>query len=196
MKKFKTVDEFLASETLWKKELTALRKILNKTELVETVKWGHPAYTIGGKNVAGIGSFKSYFGIWFFQGVFLKDKSKKLINAQEGRTKGMRQWRMTSIKDIDESLLLNYIEEAIQNQKDGKEVKAEKKPLIIPEELKKAFKKDPNIKKAFEGFGLGDQRDFAEHISEAKREETRLRRLEKILPMIADGVGLNDKYKK
>ncbi|MCB1023107.1 MAG: YdeI/OmpD-associated family protein [Acidobacteria bacterium] len=196
MKRFKTVDEFIDSETLWKKELSALRKILNKTELVETVKWGHPAYTINGKNVVGIGSFKSYFGIWFFQGVFLKDKSKKLINAQEGRTKGMRQWRMTSAKEIDETLLIEYLEEAIQNQKDGKEVKPAKKPLSIPVELKDAFGKDTKIRDAFGNFGLGDQRDFAEYIAEAKREETRQKRLEKIVPMILAGTGLNDKYKK
>lgn len=196
MKRFKTVDEFLESETLWKKELTSLRKILKKTELVETIKWGIPVYTIGGKNVVGIVSFKSYFGIWFYQGVFLKDKSKKLINAQQGRTKAMRQWRMTSGEDIDEPRLLQYIEEAIRNQKDGMEVKPEKKPLTIPNELKKAFRKDPSVKKAFDKFGLGDRRDFAEYISEAKREETRHKRLEKIVLMILDNVGLNNKYNK
>ena len=195
MKKNKTVDEFIKSQPAWKEELIALRKIINSTELVETIKWGMPVYTIGGKNVAGMGSFKSYLGVWFFQGVFLKDKHRKLINAQEGRTKGMRQWRFTSPDEIDEKLLIKYLEEAIQNQKDGKEIKPEKKPLVIPPELKAAFKKNSLLEKAFNKFTLSCKREYAEYISEAKREETRLKRLEKITPMILEKIGLNDKYK-
>ncbi|NNF00690.1 MAG: hypothetical protein HKN25_16865 [Pyrinomonadaceae bacterium] len=195
MKRYKTVEEFIKSQTQWKKELIALRKIINSTELVETVKWGMPVYTVGGKNVVGIGSFKSYVGVWFYQGAFLKDKHKKLINAQEGRTKGMRQWRMKSADEIDEKLLIEYLEEAIQNQKDGKEIKPEKKALIIPDELKKALKDDSKLKKAFEKFTPGKQKEFAEYISEAKQDATKQKRLAKIAPMILENVGLNDKYK-
>jgi len=195
MKKFKTVDEFIDSQTQWKKELMALRSILNSTELEETVKWGSPVYTLDRKNVVGIGAFKSYFGIWFYQGVFLKDKKKKLINAQEGVTKALRQWRMNSAGEIDKKLLLEYLEEAIENQKDGKEIKPKKKPLIIPAELTNAFKRDAKLKKAFEQFTHSCKREFAEYIAEAKREETRLRRLEKVKPMILKKIGLNDKYK-
>ena len=195
MKKHKTVDDFINSQNQWKEELITLRNIINSTELLETVKWGMPVYTINGKNVVGIGSFKAYFGIWFYQGVFLKDTDKKLINAQDGVTKGMRQWRMTSAEEIDEKLLLAYLEEAIQNQKDGKEIKPEKKKLIIPGELKAAFGSDPKLKKAFEKFNLTKQREFAEHIIDAKREDTKKKRLEKIIPMIFNEVGLNDKYR-
>ncbi len=195
MKRFETVDEFIDSETQWKKELIALRRILNSTELEETVKWGGPVYTIQGKNVVGIGAFKSYFGIWFYQGVFLKDKKNKLINAQEGVTKALRQWRMNSTEEIDEKILLEYLKEAIQNQKAGKEVKPEKKTLVIPEDLTNALKRDTKLKKAFEQFTHSCKREFAEYVGEAKREETRLRRLEKVKSMILDKIGLNDKYK-
>ncbi len=195
MKRFKTVEEFLEAEQLWKDELIELREIINETELVETVKWGMPVYTIDGKNVVGIGSFKSYFGIWFYQGVFLKDKAEKLINAQEGKTKAMRQWRFTSIDAIDKSLILKYLEEAIQNQKEGKEVKPEKKPLIIPNELSEALASNSALSEAFEKFSLSFKREYAEYISEAKKEETRTRRLEKIVPMILENTGLNDKYR-
>lgn len=195
MKRHKTADEFIGTQKQWKDELITLRKIIKSTELVEAIKWGVPVYTVDGKNVVGLGAFKSYFGIWFFQGVFLKDKSKKLINAQEGLTKGLRQWRMLSADEIDENLLIAYLEEAIQNQKDGKEIKSEKKPLVIPNELKKAFKSNANVEKAFDQFTLGKKREFAEYISEAKREDTKQKRLEKIVPMILDKVGLNDKYR-
>ena len=66
-----TVDEYLLKHPEWQEELVHLQKLINSTALVETVKWGMPTYTINNKNVLGIGAFKSYFGIWFFQGVFL-----------------------------------------------------------------------------------------------------------------------------
>ena len=195
MKRYKTIDEFIDSQKQWKKELIALREIINSTELLETVKWGMPVYTINGKNVVGLGSFKSYYGVWFYQGVFLKDTHKKLLNAQEGVTKGMRQWRMNSAEEIDEKLLISYLEEAIQNQKDGKEIKPEKKPLIIPHELKNALTNNSKLEEAFDQFTLGKKREFAEHILGAKQEATKQKRLEKIVPMILGNIGLNDKYR-
>ncbi len=195
MKMAKTVEEYFDDHSEYRKELEQLRSILNSTELVETVKWGIPTYTINNKNVAGIGAFQSYFGIWFFNGVFMKDPAKKMINAQEGKTKGMRQWRFESASEIDEKLIISYLEEAIQNQKDGKEVKPEKKPLILPDELKEALASDSKLSEQFDQLSLTNRRDYAEHITEAKREETKQKRLEKIIPMIKEGVGLNDKYK-
>ena len=197
MKKNKTVDEFIESEKRWRDELKTLREIINETELVETLKWGTPVYMVNGKNVVGIGSFKSYFGLWFFQGVFLKDKADKLMNAQEDITKGLRQWRFDSIENIDKNLVLQYLEEAIENQKRGKEIKpVKKKPMKIPSELATKFNENPKVKKSFDKFTLSKQREFAEYISQAKREDTKRTRLEKIVPMILENVGLNDKYKK
>ena len=195
MKRFKTADEFFASETMYPGELARLREIILATELHETVKWGAPVYTIEGKNVAGIGSFKSYFGIWFFQGAFLKDAEKVLINAQEGKTKGMRQWRFESGNEINKKLILKYLREAIANSKAGKEIKPEKKSLNLPAELKSAFSEDLELRDAFEKITPGKQREYAEYISDAKREATKAARLEKIRPMIKAKIGLNDKYK-
>lgn len=195
MKRYKTADEFFAHETMYSGELARLREIILSTELQEAVKWGVPVYTVDGKNVVGIGSFKSYFGIWFFQGVFLKDTDKVLINAQEGKTKGMRQWRFESAKDINKKLILKYLKEAIANSKAGKEIKPEKKRLNLPAELKSAFAQDLELRDAFDRITPGKQREYAEHISEAKREATKTARLEKIRPMIKAGIGLNDKYK-
>lgn len=197
MKRNKTVEEFIENEERWKEELKTLREIIGETELVETVKWGTPVYTINGKNVCGIGSFKSYFGLWFFQGVFLKDRAGKLINAQEDKTKGLRQWRFGSADEIEKDLVLQYLGEAIENQKAGMEIKPSKKePPVIPTELKDKFKEDPSIKKSFEKFTLSKQREFTEYISEAKREDTKQKRIEKIIPLILKNIGLNDKYKK
>jgi uncharacterized protein YdeI (YjbR/CyaY-like superfamily) len=103
----------------WELELEILKSIISKTELVETTKWGGPVFTLNGKNVIGILGFKNYFAIWFYKGVSLKDESNVLINAQEGITKSLRQWRFTAKDEIDEILLLDYISEAIALEKSG-----------------------------------------------------------------------------
>ena len=106
-----------------------------------------PTYTLGGKNVIGIGACKSYSGIWFFNGVFLKDKQKKLINAQEGVTKALRQWRFSSVDEIEPELIKAYIDEAINNQQAGKTIKpAKNKPLILPELLADVLQEKPKLK--------------------------------------------------
>ncbi|MEQ8627012.1 MAG: DUF1801 domain-containing protein [Ekhidna sp.] len=195
MKMAQTPEEYFSWNEEYRPLLEKLQSILKSTGLEEKMKWGIPTYCWKNKNVAGIGAFKSYAGLWFFNGVFLKDPANVLINAQEGKTKGMRQWRFESIDDIDEKLVLDYVKEAIQNQKDGKEIKPEKKPLIIPDELKEALASDSLLSEAFDSLTLSCKREYADHVAEAKRPETKQNRLDKIKPMIMDKVGLNDKYK-
>lgn len=195
MEMSKTVEEYLTKHPEYEKELSLLRKIILKTELVETVKWGIPTYTINNKNVVGIGAFKSYVGLWFFNGSFLKDTSNLLINAQEDKTKGMRQMRFSNVEEIDQKVIHAYLIEAIENQKQGKEIKPEKKPLLIPDELKEALSADSQLSEAFDGLTPGKRKEYAEYISDAKQAKTKLTRLEKITPMIRSGVGLNDRYK-
>jgi uncharacterized protein YdeI (YjbR/CyaY-like superfamily) len=199
MKRFDSVESYVAAGGAWKESLLLLREIFASSGLEETVKWGMPVYTLNNKNVAGFSAFKSWTAIWFYQGVFLKDSAGVLINAQEGTTKGLRQWRFRSVDEIRKyrSTISAYLEEAIANQKAGKEIKPERnKALEIPLELEKAFSRNPALKDSFEKLSPGKKRDYAEHVGSAKQEETRQKRLEKILPMILEGMGLNDKYKK
>ena len=196
MKKAKSVDDYLADKTEWATELSSLREILKSTELEEGVKWGAPCYMSDGQNVVGMMAFKSYFGLWFHQGVFLKDKAKVLVNAQEETTKALRQWRMRSADDIDKARVLSYVNEAIENAKAGKKVPiARAKPVVVPDELKRALRDNNKAAAAFKELLPGKKREFADYISQAKQDATKARRIEKILPMIASGVGLNDKYK-
>ena len=157
----------------------------------------NPVYTLNGKNVVGLAGFKNHFCVWFFNGVFLKDEQKLLVNAQEGKTKALRQMRCESIDNIDKNVVLDYIKEAIENQKLGKELKPERKgkTVLIPEELQKELDVNPALSEAFKMLTPGKQREYCEHIASAKRETTKLSRLEKINPMILKGVGLHDKYK-
>lgn len=197
MKKVNSVEEYIESHEQWVEALTILRNIINSTEMEETLKWSSPVYTINGKNVLGLGAFNHHFGLWFFNGVFLKDEKKLLINAQEGKTKALRQMRFTTIEDIDKKTVLTYVKEAIENQKLGKEIKVDrsKKETIIPEELKQELNKDTSYCSSFNNLTPYKQREYSEYIETAKREATKISRLEKIKPMILQGAGLNDKYK-
>ncbi|WP_299223858.1 DUF1801 domain-containing protein [uncultured Aquimarina sp.] len=196
MEKNTSVEEFISKKADWKESLELLRSIMLSTEMEETIKWGIPVYMIEGKNVIGIGAFKSYVGIWFYQGVFLKDPHNKLINAQEGKTKGLRQWRFNTFEEIDKEFVLPYVHEAIQNQKDSKEIKIEKsKDVEMPEELQAILMSNSDLKTCFEQLTPFKQKEYKEYIATAKRETTRISRVEKITPMILDGVGLNDKYR-
>jgi len=191
------VDTYISKHSTFTEHLTKIRKILLSTEFEETVKWGMPTYTIHGKNIVGIGAFKSHYGLWFFQGGLLKDVHKVLTNAQDGKTKAMRQWRFTKDSQIDTKLILNYIKEAIVNEKKGVRIKPDrtKKPLNIPPELTAVLNKNEQLIKAFNALTFSKKREFAVYITEAKREITKIKRLEKITPMILNNTGLNDKYK-
>ena len=199
MKRAASVEAYIASGRDWKESLVLLRELLGSTILEETIKWGMPVYTLNNKNVAGFSAFKSWTGIWFFQGVFLKDKDGVLINAQEGTTKGLRQWRFESADEIrtHRDTILAYLEEAIRNQEQGKEIKPDRnKPIDVPRELKNALSQDPALRDNFNALSLSKRREYAEHVGSAKREETRQQRLERIIPMILEGIGLSDKYRK
>ena len=197
MKKVTSVDAYIELHSQYTEALTLLRNIINSTALEETLKWSAPTYTLNGKNVVGIGAFKNHFGIWFFNGVFLKDEQKLLINAQEGKTKALRQMRFTTIDDIKEAIVLQYINEAIANQKAGKELKPTRntKSIEIPEELNNVFKNNEELNKCFQALSKGKQREYCNYILEAKRETTKHSRIEKIIPQILKSIGLYDKYK-
>ena len=179
----------------WTEELELLKSIINKTPLTETTKWGGIVYTYNDKNVLGIGGFKNFFTIWFFKGVFLKDEKGVLVNANEGNTKSLRQWRFTSREEVNEKEVLKYINEAIEAEKAGLEIKPEKRETVIPEYLQEELDNSRALKAAFEQLTPFKQREYAEFIETAKREATKLSRMEKIKPMILDGIGLNDKYR-
>ena len=199
MKRASSVEEYITMGGEWQESLLLLRGLMQSTRLEESVKWGMPVYTLNDKNVAGFSAFKAWTGIWFFQGVFLQDSEQVLINAQEGTTKGLRQWRFSSAEEIRKlgTTIQAYLEEAIQNQEAGKEIKPDRnKALVIPEELDLAFGSNPSLKESFEALSLSRKRDYAEHVGSAKREETRQQRLQKVIPMILEGIGMNDKYKK
>lgn len=197
MKKIHSIEEYIEEHQNFSEALTLLRAIINSTEVAETVKWSAPVYNINGTNIIGLGAFKKHFGIWFFNGVYLKDEHNLLINAQENKTKALRQMRFETIEDIDKNLVLLYVKEAIENQKLGKEIKPErsKKKTIIPEALEVVLTSNNELELAFKNLTPYKQREYCEYIDSAKRDTTKQTRLQKITSMILQGVGLHDKYK-
>jgi len=194
--KITSIEEYIELHPKWSALLRELRKVLLTTELEENIKWNSPVYSLNGKNIVGLGAFKNHAGLWFFQGVFLDDSQNKLVNAQEGKTKGLRQWRFESNVIDNITLVKSYVLEAIENQKLGKEIKVERnKELVLPAMLADLLKENSSFKNSFEKLSLSKQREYAEYICEAKRETTKVARLEKITPMIEVGKGLHDKYK-
>lgn len=191
------IESYYAREQPFQEGIQQLREVVLQTELQEALKWGAPVYTLNNKNVLGIMAFKHHFGIWFFNGVFLSDPLSVLENAQEGKTKAMRHWKFTRLEQIDPAAVLAYVSEAIENQKKGLEIKAERitRPVSVPELLQKALDENKAAQKQFDSLSPGKRREYCEYISTAKQEKTKLSRIEKILPMINDGKGLNDKYR-
>jgi uncharacterized protein YdeI (YjbR/CyaY-like superfamily) len=165
--------------------------------LTEEVKWGGPCYTYNAKNVVGMASFKSYFGLWFHQGALLKDSNGYLVNAQKGTTRALRQWRMNKAADIKAGTIRQYVNEAIKLVDDGQSVRPRKnRPVVVPPELQAALRKNAQAKSAFAAMRTGKQREYADYVAGAMKTETKLRRIDRVLPQITAGKGLNDRYRR
>lgn len=180
----------------WQEAEELMQQIMLKTTLQKEFKWGSYIYTHKGKNVIGWGGFKHFFSLWFYNGVFLEDKENFLINASEGKTKALRQWRFTDVNEMDRAKIEAYIQESIQTIDDGKEIKPAKTKTIPPSGLLlEALHSDEAFHDHFKALTPGKQKEYIQYIDEAKQEKTKLSRLEKIRPMIIANKGLNDKYK-
>ena len=141
--------------------------------------------------------FKHYAGLWFFDGALLDDADQVLINAQEGKTRGMRQWRFQGDEVINTEQVQAYVTQAIDNAKAGKHITPKAKAgTEVPELLACALARDTQLAAAFADFTASKQREFSEYITGAKQAATREKRLAKITPMIVRGEGLNDRYRK
>ncbi|AEN88488.1 YdeI-like protein [Priestia megaterium WSH-002] len=188
------VDEFLSKAKKWKEEYETLRKIVLDCELTEDYKWMNPCYTFEKKNIVLIHGFKEYCALLFPKGSLLQDSHGILIQQTEN-VQGARQIRFTNVQEIaeKEAVLKAYIYEAIEVEKGGLKVKAKKpEELIIPDELQHKFDEIPALKDAFTTLTPGRQRAYILHFSAAKQSKTRASRVEKCIPNILNGKGLND----
>ena len=197
MAKVETVEEYFDAHPKWKDELTALRNLIKSYPFNESLKWSRPLYDIGGKNILGIGAFKEHYGIWFFNGALHKKHTELLCNAQEEKTHSMRQIKWDKLTGPDLGEISKYIEESIEIHKTGKKITPKvQQEIKIPVELKDFFFADKDLEVSFNNLTPGKRREYCDFLDQAKRKETKMARLEKIIPMILVGAGLNDRYKK
>lgn len=181
----------------WRSELIALRNILLSLPLREEVKWSMPCYTYNGKNIVMLSAFKDYCALSFFKGALLKDGHQVLIRPGEN-SRVARMMRFTGISEIRklETAIQSYILEAIELENSGAKVKTENRELTLPAELKEKFREDPQLKKAFAALTPGRQRGYVIYFSQPKQSATRIARIEKCIPLILQGKGLHDDYKR
>lgn len=188
------VDFFFEKESAWQKEYEKLRTIVLDCGLDEELKWGQPCYTFEGKNVVLIHGFKEYCALLFMKGALLDDPNCILIQQTEN-VQSARQIRFTGVKEIVKlaPTIKSYIYQAIEVERAGLKVKM-KQPaeFAMAEEFAQKLKKSAALKKAFEALTPGRQRAYLLHFSTPKQSKTREARIEKAVPQIMGGKGLND----
>ena len=188
------VDAFLGRAKKWQAEFKKLRMIVLDCELTEELKWGKPCYTFQNSNIVLIHGFKEYCALLFFNGALLKD-AKGILSQQTENVQAARQIRFTNVQEIGklEPVLKAYIQEAIAVEKAGLEVNYKKTSQFkVPEEFRNKLDRVPALKTAFDALTPGRQRGYILYFSGAKQAKTRESRVEKCMPQIFKGKGLND----
>ncbi len=188
------VDFYFSKETKWQKEIEQLRKIVLDCGLTEELKWGCPCYTFEKSNIVLIHVFKEYCAFLFFKGALLNDANGILIQQTEN-VQSARQARFTNVQAIAKlkTILKAYIYEAIEIEKAGLKVPLKKTTAYnIPDEFQKRLNKNKSLKTAFNALTPGRQRAYLLYFSAAKQSQTRESRIEKYIPLILKGKGLND----
>ena len=188
------VDFYFDKEKKWQEEIRKLRTIILDCHLTEELKWGCPCYTFEKNNIVLIHVFKEYCALLFFKGALLKDAHNILIQQTEN-VQAARQIRFTNIQQITgmEAILSAYIFEAVEVEEAGLKVDLKKtSDFKIPEEFQNKLDKKPALKKAFNALTPGRQRAYIFYFSQPKQSKTRESRIEKCVPQILEGKGLND----
>lgn len=188
------VDFFFDKANQWQKEFEKLRSILLDTGLEEELKWGCPCYTHHSRNIVLIHGFKDYCALLFFKGALLNDTQNILIQQSEN-VQVARQIRFTALQEISdlEKEIRTYVYEAVEVEKSGIKVPMKKtKEFDMPEEFQHKLDENPELNEAFETLTPGRQRAYLLHFSSAKQSKTRETRIEKYIPQILIGKGLND----
>jgi len=164
-------------------------------EVEETIKWSRPCFAYRGILFCFIAVFKAHlaFGFWH------KDM-KKVIAADGGKADealGLLG-RITSIADLpDDRTLMRYIKTAMKLHDSGVPTRPKPKPkaaLPVPADLTAALRKNRPAAAAWEKFSPSHRREYIEWLVEAKREETRAKRLATTIEWLAAGKSRNWKY--
>jgi len=188
------VDFYFSKAQQWQQELEQLRMIILDCGLTEELKWGVPCYTFQKSNIVLIHVFKEYCAVLFFKGALLNNADGILIQQTEN-VQAARQVRFTGVAQIIEiaATLKAYIYEAIEVEKAGLKVELKKtSEFVMGDEFQNKLDQMPALKTAFDALTPGRQRAYMLHFSAPKQTKTRQERVEKWIPQILNGKGLND----
>lgn len=187
------VDRFLQRAKPWREAMEKLRSIALDCGLDEELKWGQPCYTFEQSNVAILQGFKEWCALMFFKGALLRDPDG-LLERPGRNSQAARRMTFSSVGEVleKEGPLRAFVAEAIEVEKAGLKVEKKKNPEPVPDELEEMFGVVPGLEEAFEALTPGRQRAYVLHFSRAKQSKTRRSRIEKCVPRILDGRGLND----
>ncbi len=187
------VDAFLGRAKAWRGEMEKIRSVLLESGLDEDLKWGKPCFSFEGKNVAILQPFKAFCSLMFFKGALLED-THGLLRRQGENTQSALRLEFTSEAQVKKAVLKSYVKQAIAVEKAGTKVDFKaKRELELPEELTQRLKKDRQLAKAFKALTPGRQRSYVLHITSAKQPQTRAARVEKCIPNILAGLGMNER---
>lgn len=188
------VDQVVGKAKKWQEETKKLRRISLDCGLTEALKWGKPCYSFQDANIALIQGFKEYCALLFCKGALLKD-ARGILKQIGEHTQAARQIRFTNVREITEMepVVKAYIQEAIEVEKAGlKVVYKTTADFKVPEEFQNKLNKLPALKKAFAALTPGRQRGYLLYFAQPKQSKTREARVEKCMPQILKGKGLND----
>lgn len=179
--------------------LRHLRELVHNAcpDVEETVKWSSPAFTYGGRIMCGMAAFKEHctFGFWH-QGM-------KEILGEDGEKEATAMGsfgRIQSLADLpSDRKLTRYIRKAAElNQSEAparaRPVRGPARSVDVPDDLAAGLKKNKAAGATFEKMSLSHRREYVEWITEARREETREKRLDTTLEWLAEGKSRNWKY--
>lgn len=174
----------------WIDGLVELRRICLGAGLVETVKWGHPCYMLGNRNIVILGAFRNDFRLSFFNAALMKDPDGVLEkggpNTQHPELIRFRKNnQVAKLKPIIEAYLIEamgYAEAGIKPPKQQGELK-------LPDELIEALECDPELAEAFQRLTPGRKKSYVINLNSAKKSATRISRIARFRDKILAGKG-------
>ena len=188
------VDFYFTKAKNWQQEVTLLRDIMLVCGLDEELKWGVPCYTLGKSNIVLIHVFKEYCALLFFKGALLNDAHGILVQQTEN-VQSARQLRFINVKEIEDlrPVIKSYVFEAVEVEKAGLKVELKTTAdFTVPEEFQNKLNEHPGLETAFAALTPGRQKAYYLHFAAPKQAKTREARIEKWMPQILIGKGLND----
>ncbi|MCB0792148.1 MAG: DUF1801 domain-containing protein [Flavobacteriales bacterium] len=195
------INSHIAEQDEWKRRLMVrLRQLIHQVDpgIEETWRWNGPHFDRNGI-MLGMSAHKTCVSIWFHKGALLKDPRRLFEPLEKDEAKGMRVYKLKESDAIDEKAFTELVKQAVKLNEDGvklSEAKPARKTLVVPPELESVLKKDQHAMTNWEGFSYSKKKDYIEWVTDAKREETRKRRIAQAFQLIRDGLALNERYEK